>query len=94
MFSSGPTLALADKMSDILRLILSMKPTVDAVFTLLFMGEYRQYTINFCKWLRAKLTCPRAATEPLAPRSSRGTLDVPITISAQIDISTELVLRQ
>ncbi|KAH7695769.1 hypothetical protein AAVH_19562 [Aphelenchoides avenae] len=49
-------MGLSYKMGHILRLVLSVKPTVDAVFTLLFMGEYRQYTINFYKWLREKLT--------------------------------------
>ncbi|KAH7723628.1 hypothetical protein AAVH_08898 [Aphelenchoides avenae] len=37
------------------RLIFAMKPTIDAIFTLLFLGEYRQYPINCYKWLREKL---------------------------------------
>lgn len=43
-------------------LIFAMKPTTDAVFTLLFLGEYRQYTIGVCKFLRNKITGRKVAS--------------------------------
>lgn len=43
-------------MSYAVRLIFAMKPTIDAIFTLAFLGEYRQYTINFYRFIRHKAT--------------------------------------
>ncbi|KAH7714405.1 hypothetical protein AAVH_18224 [Aphelenchoides avenae] len=47
---------LHTKMSYAVRLIFALKPTIDAIFTLAFLGEYRQYTLNFYRFLRKKAT--------------------------------------
>lgn len=59
-FRSAALFDLSMKMDYIARLVFAMKPAVDAAFTLLFLGEYRQYTVNFCKFLREKLTGNRS----------------------------------
>lgn len=53
-FRSPATLNFMIKMTYIVRLVFSVKPLVDALCTLLFLGEYRQYTINFWKLIRGK----------------------------------------